>query len=117
MEFLYILKVKQCAICDTIIAHIMVGNVTKMIFNNKMLVALSLITLFIISTFNTSALAQTAPVIDVWYGLDQDFGHLGNPQPSDCIWSKHRQLILSRSIIPLLISCYRNVPAVCQGSD
>jgi hypothetical protein len=52
-----------------------------MMFNNKMLVSLSLITLFVISTFNINALAQTGPAIDVWYGLDQDFGLLGNPQP------------------------------------
>jgi len=55
--------------------------VTKMMFNNKKLVSLSLIILFVISTFNIIALAQTGPVIDVWYGLDQDFGLLGNPQP------------------------------------
>lgn len=37
--------------------------------------------LFLFASLVPAANAQQGPLIDVWYGLDQSFGHLGNPQP------------------------------------
>jgi hypothetical protein len=40
----------------------------------------SFYTFIIILLFVNSTPSSASPVIDVWYGADQYFGHLGNPQ-------------------------------------